>query len=117
MCPAREFCHEDLDRRVAVLCRATNTWLCICCGCIVVRTCRSAAAGTSQPVSQTSVAAAAAVVPVGGVSERLKAANRELIDKCKRRLTEEGFAAFRSESGRFMRGEMAAGDFHDLMVR
>ncbi|GBF91964.1 hypothetical protein Rsub_04688 [Raphidocelis subcapitata] len=67
-----------------------------------------AAAGLSGAVARAAAA--------GGVSEELKAANRALIERIKSQLDERGFARFREQSASFMRGDLGAGDYHDLAV-
>lgn len=61
-------------------------------------------------------AAAASTTPQGGVSEKLKAANKALIEKIKRQLNDTEFGQFKTESGQFMRGDMNAEAYHDRMV-
>ena len=51
------------------------------------------------------------------MSEALKAANRALIDKVRSRLNSEAmFGSFREDSGRFLKGDMTAGEYHEHMV-
>jgi hypothetical protein len=76
----------------------------------------SAAAAVAPPRASRLDSAVAAVAAQGGVSESLKAANRELIERIKEQLDEAGFASFRQQSGAFMRGDLSAAQFHRLVV-
>jgi hypothetical protein len=52
----------------------------------------------------------------GGVSEELKAANRALIERIKQQLDAAGFSSFKEQSSAFMRGDLTARRYHDLVV-
>ncbi|KXZ52810.1 hypothetical protein GPECTOR_8g196 [Gonium pectorale] len=52
----------------------------------------------------------------GGVSNSLKAANKALVERIKRQLSGTAFDTFRQQSLSFMRGELAANEYHDYMV-
>ncbi|GLC59369.1 hypothetical protein PLESTB_001479000 [Pleodorina starrii] len=52
----------------------------------------------------------------GGVSDSLKAANKALVERIKRQLSGAAFDTFKQQSMLFMRGELAADEYHDYMV-
>eukprot|EP00955_Chlamydomonas_euryale_P117804 366498-Chlamydomonas_euryale.AAC.12 len=52
----------------------------------------------------------------GGVSDALKAANKELVEKVRRQLGDDSFASFKAASVDFQRGAMPAPAYHAQMV-
>ncbi|GLI58515.1 hypothetical protein VaNZ11_000251 [Volvox africanus] len=70
-----------------------------------------------NPVPDKLSGPAAAKSGGGGVSDRLKAANKALIERIKRQLTGAAFDTFRQQSMLFMREELKAEEYHDYMVK
>ncbi|GIL46701.1 hypothetical protein Vafri_3620 [Volvox africanus] len=70
-----------------------------------------------NPIPDKPSGPAAAKSGGGGVSDRLKAANKASIERIKRQLTGADFETFRQQSMLFMREELKAEEYHDYMVK
>jgi hypothetical protein len=90
--------------------------------CVCHAACRPPTAGRSAPQAVASSSSSSSQstesgAASGGVSERLKAANKALVEKIRALLPNDSqFSEFKAESGAFMRGDVPARTFHARMV-